>query len=629
MSATPPRRSLSCYNTPTMTIPYKANPGVPGTILRFSTRRARSDEYAYRDLFFSAFALTNTSISVDVLGYENLPSVLILCNEDNAVTARRWLKQLGSGFADKQSDTKSSELIGDESVDEVYGTGSADTLDDTPAEEDPASKKGSAASSRYLSEDEFLSGITIDRKTGIHVYYSKSREGAPARMRLVQAAQKYFDIVLVEPGTMEFLDQESNVTVLEYLDAYREPASSVRHVPVRLYPELANLMRDNKRKGGAYSIKSDYGNMSLRMFTAEALLVCALGTVENNPWNSLLSAKLSFKEKMSLLSIRADESTEAGLFAGVLGGIVGAVGVFGGLGTGFFDPDSGIAFTQMFGAIFGTPAAFVGGHTALTCFSNKGRKVMRQYNERRVGSSDAPMHAVSAGNILLSEHPALIAAGVHFEGFNAIAQTSQSLGLGSTEDQHKAVQSKPKTAHTAGVGVKGRSENSSVETAPISRTSAAAMVPLSRNILMKRLNKLTEEWMTYELDPMKSLDYPLMLDSACPQTRSFLMAIQNAQSIVSELDSGEVSLAEFRDAVLYAEEAFVEAEGNAKKMRYAHLDSSQRKKIKDARPLVAMLDDEKVSPHEKVSAYRKAGDFLEGIIALPERPIMGLLESGK
>lgn len=70
-------------------------------------------------------------------------------------------------------------------------------------------------------------------------------------------------------------------------------------------------------------------------------------------------------------------------------------------------------------------------------------------------------------------------------------------------------------------------------------------------------------------------------------------------SAIDDLEAGSLDLRDFREVLLSAEEAFLEAEAHAKKMRYAHLDTSQRKKIKDARPLVALLDDEGASPHEK------------------------------
>lgn len=153
---------------------------------------------------------------------------------------------------------------------------------------------------------------------------------------------------------------------------------------------------------------------------------------------------------------------------------------------------------------------------------------------------------------------------------------------------------------------------------------------LNSKMLIQRLSRLADKWMSYELDPMKALDYPLMLDASCQETRSFLHSYDSllvAKDIYEEEESNE-SLTTLQECLEEAELAFIAAENNAKKMRLAHLSLDDKKKVSKAKNLTSLALNESASPHERISAWKKAHDQLEGILFLPDAAVKGLLESG-
>lgn len=150
----------------------------------------------------------------------------------------------------------------------------------------------------------------------------------------------------------------------------------------------------------------------------------------------------------------------------------------------------------------------------------------------------------------------------------------------------------------------------------------------SSKVLSIRLRTLEKSWMEYEVNHDLLLKYPLMSDASCEETAAFLLAMSKVKALHSAVADDESMLGEFAVALEAAEAAFIKAESNAKKVRHAFLTDGQRKKVENSRPLIAMYQDEEASPNERLNAFKQASRNLEGIIALPERPIMGLLEAG-
>lgn len=610
-----------------MTHPYKAKPETPGKVVRFNIEKGGSPWQAYRDLVMSAFMLLNTSIAVEELEYETMPSVLILCEEPDSVHIGNWIKSIQNAYlSEKAEQGERSVLVAN---DFIYGAYSTQDSPKVAAGQQVAKSLIDPSVDLTFSENTFLSSILIDQKTGIHVSHLSKSDSNQAKLRQVQAAQKYFDVVLVPYDSLDTLDNEQSVTVLQYLDSRNDASDLSRFIPIFSYSELVEATNDNKANGEAFSIRYVRDNNDLLMFMVANILVAGLSPDKHTKDVTLL--KPTLRERMALRRIKMADSEIGLMLTGIAGTTAAFMGALMGLEFGLFGEEL-LAAHKIIGIAVGSGAFSLGGYKALSGFSNKDQSIVEQYNKKAVEESEVRQFSYLSKLLPAYENPVFLRLGEDFYDEHAIKQADMQLkpilATAESNDETPVITSRDNDDNSVS------SSDTFVlsyhqDIPPASSREAISHVPLSKALLLKRLSKLTSEWMSYELDPMKSLDYPLMLDTTCPQTRRFLQAVSDVRLLEEELDSGEVSLVEFRDALMYAEGAFMEAEGHAKKMRYAHLDTGQKKRIRDARPLVALLDDEDASPHEKVSAYRKAGDFLEGIIALPDRPIMGLLESSQ
>ncbi|MEL7976770.1 hypothetical protein AAG589_12985 [Isoptericola sp. F-RaC21] len=142
-------------------------------------------------------------------------------------------------------------------------------------------------------------------------------------------------------------------------------------------------------------------------------------------------------------------------------------------------------------------------------------------------------------------------------------------------------------------------------------------------------------WLAYELDAVKSLEYPLMSDMREQVTVDFHRARRAAEELrPDDLDElrDRRRLDRYRDAVREMQVRFDVAEREAKRRRASDFSPTERQALDRAKKLLAMADDEGSSHAERQSAYRRALKELEGIVALPdgaadalEQRIAGLL----
>jgi len=142
-------------------------------------------------------------------------------------------------------------------------------------------------------------------------------------------------------------------------------------------------------------------------------------------------------------------------------------------------------------------------------------------------------------------------------------------------------------------------------------------------------------WLEYELDAVKSLEYPLMSDMREQVTVDFHRARRAAEDLrPDDLDElrDRRRLDRYRDAVREMQVRFDVAEREAKRRRASGFSPAERQALDRAKKLLAMADDEGASQAERQSAYRRAMKELEGIVVLPdaatdalEQRIAGLL----
>lgn len=132
---------------------------------------------------------------------------------------------------------------------------------------------------------------------------------------------------------------------------------------------------------------------------------------------------------------------------------------------------------------------------------------------------------------------------------------------------------------------------------------------------------IQQRWLSYELDAVKSLEYPLMSDMREQVTVDFHRARRTAEDLrPDDLDElrDRRRLDRYRDAVREMQVRFDVAEREAKRRRASGFSPAERQALDRAKKLLAMADDEGSSQAERQSAYRQAMKELEGIVVLPD-----------
>lgn len=149
-------------------------------------------------------------------------------------------------------------------------------------------------------------------------------------------------------------------------------------------------------------------------------------------------------------------------------------------------------------------------------------------------------------------------------------------------------------------------------------------------------DRTNERWLEYELDAVKSLEFPVITDMREQVTVDFHRARRDADGLRPD-DPEELRdrkrLERYRTAVREYQLTFDIAEREAKRRRASDFTSEERRALDRAKKLLALADDEGATQVERQSAYRRATKELEGILVLPdaatealEQRIAGMLE---
>jgi hypothetical protein len=139
--------------------------------------------------------------------------------------------------------------------------------------------------------------------------------------------------------------------------------------------------------------------------------------------------------------------------------------------------------------------------------------------------------------------------------------------------------------------------------------------------LLAAHDRTDAQWLDYEVDIAKLLDFPLMTDMRNPLTVAFHKAKRRADLLRPERPDDVLgdrgAHLEYRDAVHEYVSAFEIAETEAIRRRRSDFSEDAQQRLARAQNLLRLAQDEAASPQERQSAYARAGRELDGLIALP------------
>lgn len=146
--------------------------------------------------------------------------------------------------------------------------------------------------------------------------------------------------------------------------------------------------------------------------------------------------------------------------------------------------------------------------------------------------------------------------------------------------------------------------------------------------LLDRHEAVRQAWASYELDPMKMLEYPLLSDMRENTTRNLLFALRKANDIrenhsMQALQVPEV-LTDYRNAVLELEHAFEIAEQEAKRVQWNKFSADEQKRLMTAKNLLNFVLDANGSEFERQAAYKRLAKEINGLVVLPDLTLKSL-----
>lgn len=143
-------------------------------------------------------------------------------------------------------------------------------------------------------------------------------------------------------------------------------------------------------------------------------------------------------------------------------------------------------------------------------------------------------------------------------------------------------------------------------------------VPVQNNaLLVDAVTTIESEYNSYSHDIVKLIQYPLMTDPTFEPVGKFLQKLRKAKR---HMDAKAVSpLTE--EMVDDLEMAYLAMEAACIKESTRNLDNGEKKKLATASTMVQLALSESSNEHEKSSSAKKALDYLEGIVLLPEQAV--------
>lgn len=140
-----------------------------------------------------------------------------------------------------------------------------------------------------------------------------------------------------------------------------------------------------------------------------------------------------------------------------------------------------------------------------------------------------------------------------------------------------------------------------------------------RAVYEEILRDINQSVDAYRSDIISLIKYPVMSDLTNEYTLAMVTALKQAER-ASKGGTDD----EFKESVLKAEEKFLAAESNARKISTSSYSDDERKKTEKARDLFSIALNEASAEQEKRAAFKQGFLQLEGVIDVPETAIKAL-----
>lgn len=145
---------------------------------------------------------------------------------------------------------------------------------------------------------------------------------------------------------------------------------------------------------------------------------------------------------------------------------------------------------------------------------------------------------------------------------------------------------------------------------------------------VQRHDEVDTQWLDYEMDAAKLLDFPLMTDVGNPLVMRFHKAKLRADVLrperAEDLLDDRASAGAYLDAVEDYATAFSAAEAEAMRVRRSDFSAEAQQRIARAQSLLRVADDSTATPPERAQAYELAGRELDGLVVLPQPTRAGI-----
>jgi hypothetical protein len=146
--------------------------------------------------------------------------------------------------------------------------------------------------------------------------------------------------------------------------------------------------------------------------------------------------------------------------------------------------------------------------------------------------------------------------------------------------------------------------------------------------VINRHDSIVKDWASYELNPSRILDLPLMSDMREPATLEFHRAMRVAKNLKpSDLKTAAYKSpldSDYSKAVDSLEDAFSVAEVEAKRVRWDKFSTAEKKRLQTAKNLLNLAMDGSATDAERQSAYKRMQKELEGLIVMPKATVLAL-----